>query len=86
MAKRKVPASFKQKFSPDDKLAEIIGSGKVTRAESLQKFWRYVKANDLQDCNDGRIIVADECIKRVFGKGRIKMTEVLGGLIKHLEA
>jgi len=84
MAKRKVPASFKQKFTPDADLAEIIGSGKVTRAEALQKFWKYVKKHDLQNCNDGRVIDSDVCIKRVFGKKQVHMTQVLSGLIKHL--
>ena len=65
-------------------LAAVIGEGAVARTEVVKKVWDYVKAHNLQDPADKRVIVADAKLLPVFGKDRIGMSEVTGAVGKHL--
>jgi upstream activation factor subunit UAF30 len=47
--------------------------------------WAYVKAHELQDPSDGRIIRPNPAMKQVFNVDEIKFTQVMGLLSKHLE-
>lgn len=71
-------------FRPDAALAAVIGEGAVARTEVVKKVWDYVKAHNLQDPKDKRVIVADAKLLPVFGKDRIGMFEVTGAVGKHL--
>jgi DNA topoisomerase-3 len=71
-------------FRPDAALAAVIGEGAVARTEVVKKVWDYVKAHNLQDPADKRVIVADAKLLPVFGKDRIGMFEVTGAVGKHL--
>ena len=62
----------------------MIGEGAVARTEVVKKVWDYVKAHNLQDPADKRVIVADAKLLPVFGKDRIGMFEVTGAVGKHL--
>ncbi len=44
----------------------IVGSGPVPRGELTQRFWDYVKHNNLQDAEDSTQINADDALKAVF--------------------
>jgi chromatin remodeling complex protein RSC6 len=73
---------------PSDELADLLDispSKKVATTEMVKKFWAYVKANDLQDPDDRRVILCNADMKSVFGKSKIKMTEVTKYLNQHLE-
>lgn len=78
MAKRKVPAAFLAKLTPSAKLAAIVGSKPLTRAQALKGLWDYFKKNKL---NKGREIFADATLKPLFGKDKITMFEV-GKILK----
>ena len=65
-------------------LAAVIGDGAVARTEVVKKVWDYVKANNLQDPKDKRVIVADAKLLPVFGKERVGMFEITGLVGKHL--
>lgn len=71
-------------YRPDAALAAVIGDGAVARTEVVKKVWAYVKAHNLQDPKDKRIIVADAKLLPVFGKDRIGMFELTGIVGKHL--
>ncbi|MEG2049011.1 MAG: SWIB/MDM2 domain-containing protein, partial [Comamonas sp.] len=71
-------------YRPDAALAAVIGDGAVARTEVVKKVWDYVKAHNLQDPKDKRIIVADAKLLPVFGKDRIGMFELTGIVGKHL--
>ena len=50
--------------SPD--LAKIVGKEPLPRTEIIKKIWDYIKANDLQDKTNRRMINADDKLKVVF--------------------
>lgn len=71
-------------YRPDAALAAVIGDGAVARTEVVKKVWDYVKANNLQDPKDKRVIVADAKLLPVFGKERVNMFELTGIVGQHL--
>ncbi|MDO4592357.1 MAG: SWIB/MDM2 domain-containing protein, partial [Comamonadaceae bacterium] len=93
-AAKKAPAAKKAaarkpaaaNFRPDAALAAVIGDGAVARTEVVKKVWDYVKAHNLQDPTDKRVIVADAKLLPVFGKERVGMFEITGIVGKHLVA
>ena len=48
-------------------LEAVVGQGPMARSEVVKQIWVYIKANNLQDPNNKRNIVADEELKVVFG-------------------
>ncbi|MNY84972.1 DNA topoisomerase 3 [compost metagenome] len=93
-AAKKAPAAKKTaarkpaaaNYRPDAALAAVIGEGAVARTEVVKKVWDYVKAHNLQDPKDKRVIVADAKLLPVFGKDRVGMFEITGLVGKHLVA
>ncbi|MBD9402900.1 DNA topoisomerase III [Comamonas sp. CMM02] len=93
-AAKKAPAAKKTaarkpaaaNYRPDAALAAVIGDGAVARTEVVKKVWDYVKAHNLQDPKDKRVIVADAKLLPVFGKDRVGMFEITGLVGKHLVA
>ena len=93
-AAKKAPAAKKTvarkpaaaNYRPDAALAAVIGEGAVARTEVVKKVWEYVKAHNLQDPKDKRVIVADAKLLPVFGKDRVGMFEITGLVGKHLVA
>lgn len=55
-------------FMVDDVLSSIIGTNKTSRPQVVKLLWVYIKANKLQDPNDGRNINCDEALERLFKK------------------
>jgi len=47
--------------------------------------WEYIKAHHLQNPDDGREIIADDKLRRVFGKDRVTMFEMNKHLAQHLK-
>ena len=74
-------ASGKQ---PSAQLAAVIGSEPVARPEAVKKLWDYIKANNLQNPADKRVIVADDKLRAIFGKDSAGMFELTGLLGPHL--
>ena len=50
----------------------------------VSKVWEYIKANKLQNPQDGREILADGALKKVFGKDKVTMFEMNKHLAQHL--
>jgi chromatin remodeling complex protein RSC6 len=79
-------SAFMKPMKPDTILAAIIGTENLPRTEVMKKFWEYVKARDLQDPKNKRVILADAALKPLFGRESATMFEVPGLLGKHLTA
>lgn len=69
------------KVSPT--LQKVVGVPAISRPQAVKKVWEVIKAKDLQDSKDRRVIVAggDADMRELFGKDRVNMLEV-GKLLK----
>ena len=57
-------------------LAAVIGSEPIPRTEVTTRLWDYIKAHQLQDTANKRLINADEKLLAVFGKPQVTMFEM----------
>lgn len=65
-------------------LAAVIGNKPLPRTEIVRELWIYIKANNLQDQKDKRMINADKKLLAVFGKAQVSMFEMAGLIGKHV--
>ena len=92
VAAKKTPAAKKAKaaprtgnLQPSAALAAVIGEGAYGRGEATKKLWDYIKAQNLQDAADKRLINADAKLQAVFdGQNQVNMFKLAGILGKHL--
>ena len=78
------PNALQQPLQPSEDLAAVVGGGTMARGEVVSKVWVYIKANKLQNPDDGREILADDKLKKVFGTDKVTMFEMNKHLSKHL--
>ena len=69
---------------PSADLAAITGPDPLPRSQVVSKVWDHIRKNNLQDPNNKREIVADEKLRKVFGKDRCSMFEMNKHLSRHL--
>lgn len=79
------PNALQQPLQPSPELAAIVGEGTMPRGEVVSKVWVYIKAHKLQSKDDGRVIVADEKLKKVFGQDQATMFQMNKLLAQHLK-
>lgn len=48
-------------------LSKVCGSDTLCRPDAVKAMWRYIKLNNLQSPNDGRVILCDPLLKELFG-------------------
>jgi chromatin remodeling complex protein RSC6 len=76
-------------LQPDEALAAVVGDKPIPRPQVVKKLWEYIKANNLQDEKNKRVIIADEKLKPVFnGKKQVdmfEMTKLVSGHLKKIE-
>lgn len=66
-------------------LAVIVGSNNLPRADALKKVWDYIRAHNLQDPNNKRLIHPDGLMEKVFGgKEPVDMFKMTALLNKHI--
>lgn len=81
---RKVGGGAKNKLSPE--LSAIVGSDEMARTEVTKKLWDYIKANNLQDPKNKRMIVPDAQLAKVFGNNEaVSMFHLATILNKHIQ-
>jgi len=80
-ARKTTAASAK---APSPALAAVIGAEPVARTEVMKKLWDYIKAHNLQDPKDKRVIRADDKLRAVFGADSVGMMQLAGIAGKHL--
>lgn len=70
-------------LSPE--LEEVVGKGPMARSEVVKKLWVYIKANNLQDAKDKRLVNTDEKLKKVFGGEKtVHMMKMAGHISKNV--
>ena len=69
---------------PSADLAAIVGADALPRSEVISKVWDYIKSNNLQNPENKREIVADDKLKKVFGKDKATMFEMNKYISAHL--
>ena len=79
------PNALQQPLQPSAELSAIVGEGTMARGEVVSKVWVYIKAHKLQSPDDGRVIVADDKLRKVFGKDKATMFEMNKLLAQHLK-
>jgi upstream activation factor subunit UAF30 len=79
------PNALQKPLKPSEELAAIVGEGELARGEAVSKVWAYIKANKLQNPKDGREILADDKLRKVFGKDKVTMFEMNKHLAQHLK-
>ena len=82
---RRPNAAFMAPVTPDDALAEVVGTRPIPRTEVTKRLWAYIKKNRLQDAKNRRMINADATLKPVFGgKSSVNMFEMTKLVNKHV--
>jgi upstream activation factor subunit UAF30 len=79
------PNALQQPLQPSEDLAAVVGEGTMARGEVVSKVWEYIKANKLQSPEDGRQILTDDKLRKVFGKEQVTMFEMNKLLAQHLK-
>lgn len=71
--------------TPDAALSAVVGADPVPRTEITKKLWDYIKANNLQNPENKREIIADAKLKPVFdGKEKVSMFEMTKLVSNHI--
>ncbi|GGB15753.1 hypothetical protein GCM10011380_01520 [Sphingomonas metalli] len=69
---------------PSGDLGAIVGNDALPRSEVISKVWDYIKKNNLQNPENKREILADDKLKKVFGKDKATMFEMNKYISAHL--
>jgi upstream activation factor subunit UAF30 len=80
------PNALQQPLKPSPELAAIVGDKPLARGEVVSKVWEHIKKHNLQNPANKREIVADDKLKKVFGKDKCSMFEMNKHLAAHLKA
>ena len=78
--------ALQKPLTPSKELAAVVGAGPLPRGEVVSKVWDYIKKNNLQNAENKREIVADDKLKKVFGKDKVTMFEMNKHISKHVKA
>ena len=85
MADKKPNPALMKPLQPSNELAAVVGSSPLPRTEVVSKVWDYIKANNLQNPENKREILADEKLRAVFGgKNKVSMFEMNKHFAQHL--
>jgi chromatin remodeling complex protein RSC6 len=71
---------------PSPELGAIVGNDKLPRSQVISKVWDYIKSNNLQNPANKREILADDKLKKVFGKDKVTMFEMNKHIAGHVKA
>ena len=70
---------------PSEELAAVVGSDPLPRGQVVSKMWEYIRLHNLQNPENRREILADDKLRRVFGKDKVTMFEMNKHLAGHLK-
>ena len=77
-------SGLQRPVTPSPELAAITGSAPLPRSQVVSKIWDHIRKNNLQNPANKREILADDKLKKIFGKDRCSMFEMNKHLSKHL--
>ena len=76
--------ALQKPLQPSEELAAVVGSGPLPRSEVVSKVWDYIRSHKLQNPENRREILADDTLRKVFGKDKVTMFEMNKHLAQHL--
>ncbi|RYD27175.1 MAG: hypothetical protein EOP89_05375 [Lysobacteraceae bacterium] len=71
---------------PSAELGAVVGMDKLPRSQVISKVWDHIKKNNLQNPENRREILADDKLKKVFGKDKVSMFEMNKHISAHVKA
>jgi len=71
---------------PSAELGAVVGNEKLPRSQVISKVWEYIKSNNLQNPENKREILADDKLKKVFGRDKVTMFEMNKYISQHVKA
>lgn len=77
--------ALQKPLQPSEQLAAVVGRNPLPRTEAVSKLWDYIKSRNLQNPENRREILADDALRRVFGKDKVTMFEMNKYLSQHLK-
>ena len=72
--------------TPSPELGAVVGTDALPRSEVISKVWDHIKKNNLQNPENRREILADDKLKKVFGKDKVSMFEMNKHISAHVKA
>ena len=78
------PNALQRPVRPSSELAAAVGFQPLARSEVVSKIWEYIKRHNLQNPENRREIVADDTLRKIFGKDKVTMFELNKHLGQHL--
>jgi chromatin remodeling complex protein RSC6 len=82
---RKAGGGLARPVQPSPELAAVVGSDPLPRSAVVSKVWAHIRDNNLQNPANKREILADDKLKKVFGKDSCTMFEMNKHLSAHLK-
>jgi len=82
---KKAGGGLARPVQPSPELAAITGSDPLPRSQVVSKVWDHIRKNNLQNPANKREILADDKLKKVFGKDSCTMFEMNKHLSNHLK-
>ncbi len=77
-------SGLQRPVTPSADLAAITGSDPLPRSQVVSKVWDHIRKNNLQNPQNKREIIADDKLRKIFGKDRCSMFEMNKHLSRHL--
>jgi upstream activation factor subunit UAF30 len=76
--------ALQKPLKPSEELAAVVGSRPLSRGQVVSKMWEYIRSHNLQNPENRREILADDRLRKVFGKDKVTMFEMNKHLTQHL--
>ena len=86
MASKPKTGGIHAPVQPSAELGAVVGTDKLPRSEVISKVWDYIKSHKLQNPENKREILADDKLKKVFGKDKVTMFEMNKYISQHVKA
>jgi upstream activation factor subunit UAF30 len=78
--------AFMAPLTVDAELGKVVGTEPLPRTEIIKKMWDYIRANNLQDQKNRRMINADDNLKPIFdGNKQASMFELAKYINNHVK-
>jgi chromatin remodeling complex protein RSC6 len=77
--------ALQKPLQPSKELAAVVGSAPLARGQVVSKMWEYIRSHNLQNPENRREILADDKLRKVFGKDKVTMFEMNKYLTGHLK-
>ena len=82
---RKAGGGLARPVTTSPELAAVVGADPLPRSAVVSKVWDHIRKNNLQNPANKREILADDKLKKVFGKDSCTMFEMNKHLSAHLK-